>query len=1011
MYCKYCGNELKENMKFCHNCGSRIEIQPSQPHSSSAKRYANRNHRVNPSSMQARPYKQAEPYTPPKADPMSEAYDATVKVTPPTSHIPHTNPTPPMPEESPKKRKPPKRRKRGPAILGCVLAVVVLGLLIFLLINLKKHNWSFSELFKKEPEDVVMENVSIDPSEAILFAENTFVTEENYQSFPLTLRCREDVAVDQIHLVDEGGNALKLNTASEPTGTVCISDYTYADYEATVDLSGFWQNEAIEWKLTALSDEKEVSSFCVNKDYEITDEMTDRLSDVMTDLGEYVETLYETNKKGETIVKDPEKLVDQVEEWLEQNDDILLYHRADAQTVYYVTVDGLASGYALTPVYEEPNQGCAGSGVPSDEKTIKKSHFTYDTSMNATFIDADVLLMCPVREALNNRDGKGTEKAARAVANAYNGHFTLLTDRGEETTASSSVMDTIINREWEEYGTVLLVTHGNSFRRDSDGTSYVFFEMTESKDRENADRKFRNYLNSLQSSYLLPVDSYKISNNMDGWEDASKTKTYASMPDVKLLYIRQDHYFADISNEHLLTDSSYTILITSNFLRAIYSGSTFPHTLFYLGACHSFEDQEFIEFLNQRGASAVIGYDGQIHVNVEESISKHLFDQMLKENEDTIHNTAVRNNNIEEAFDKGIPLIMEGLADASLKYGTLIGEHTASGPSVSGSTSFVYEGYGEMSGRVIDEDGDAVEGATIQVYRYWNKKIQKGKTYATSDKDGNFKIPHVPYGMLVLQAYNKDSEAFINTSLLSPEMKDLTFTLEVNEITVIGCVIDAERDDPIPNALVTVDGKEKRTDADGMFEFTVLKGKDYPMSASADGYKGTSGTLNVGDAKGKKVTLPDIKLNKIKEPEVEPELEEPGPSGPVPVDPVPVDPTPTQPENGNDAEQECQNFIASNLVGTWQNDGGMPVPGRKVFYMNTVEIYSTSDGKNYNLVAAYPYECQKTDYGYYIKIDGSNGTYGYRYEWEYPEALTYMGNGDPYSTDGYSGTSSMSKIF
>ena len=73
----------------------------------------------------------------------------------------------------------------------------------------------------------------------------------------------------------------------------------------------------------------------------------------------------------------------------------------------------------------------------------------------------------------------------------------------------------------------------------------------------------------------------------------------------------------------------------------------------------------------------------------------------------------------------------------------------------------------------------------------------------------------------------------------------------------------------------------------------------------------------------------------------------------------------------------------------------------KSYYWNGKDayVYSSKDKVTYD----------KTVYGYYITVHTKKGKYGYRLNFEYMDVLELIGNGDPYSQEGYSGSSSLSR--
>ena len=110
-----------------------------------------------------------------------------------------------------------------------------------------------------------------------------------------------------------------------------------------------------------------------------------------------------------------------------------------------------------------------------------------------------------------------------------------------------------------------------------------------------------------------------------------------------------------------------------------------------------------------------------------------------------------------------------------------------------------------------------------------------------------------------------------------------------------------------------------------------------------------------------------------------------------------------QPETEDtQTELEATQSVPLSLVqGTWYTFGGLPYNLRVVISGTKVTGYvRDSEEPWYEREIT---DITKTDYGYYFHI----GDYGYRMLLPDQQTLTLMGNGDPYSTEGYSGTDSL----
>ena len=108
------------------------------------------------------------------------------------------------------------------------------------------------------------------------------------------------------------------------------------------------------------------------------------------------------------------------------------------------------------------------------------------------------------------------------------------------------------------------------------------------------------------------------------------------------------------------------------------------------------------------------------------------------------------------------------------------------------------------------------------------------------------------------------------------------------------------------------------------------------------------------------------------------------------------------------AATKAQEKKALSLIkGTWYTQGGMPYPRKVVFSGKNIKIY---DSRSNIYTRRKINKITKTSYGYYFRIPlGGGRYYGYRLHSNNKSTLHYMGNGSPYSSSGYSGSSSLTR--
>lgn len=95
------------------------------------------------------------------------------------------------------------------------------------------------------------------------------------------------------------------------------------------------------------------------------------------------------------------------------------------------------------------------------------------------------------------------------------------------------------------------------------------------------------------------------------------------------------------------------------------------------------------------------------------------------------------------------------------------------------------------------------------------------------------------------------------------------------------------------------------------------------------------------------------------------------------------------------------------IEGTWYTCGGTPYHYKIVFDGNDVKAYlPNSDTVDYERIVS---NVTLTDYGCFFQISYENGSYGYRWDKNDSETLALVNTTDPYSTEGYSGTDSLTR--
>ncbi|MDR1642001.1 MAG: DUF5050 domain-containing protein [Clostridiales bacterium] len=259
------------------------------------------------------------------------------------------------------------------------------------------------------------------------------------------------------------------------------------------------------------------------------------------------------------------------------------------------------------------------------------------------------------------------------------------------------VIYSIMAGELSNYGTVILNTHGGISSRE-DGSEMLELLVFASKDKANAD----SLLERLKNEGKL--NSFYLGNK-------------------RLLSIG-------------LKNDSFSILATSDYIMRSYQSLHFDNTVFYLGACDSYADKRFVQFLVNHGAKCVAGYASEVSIDTESQIFEEFFGKLIPANE--------------SGGLRGLPLAAledEKIYDAEcslLAYANL---------------DFTYGDYGDLAGAIKDKDtNEPYEGIAIEAWRFQNQEfIRIAET--TSKSDGGFLFERLPWGVYDLRVSGEDIES------------------------------------------------------------------------------------------------------------------------------------------------------------------------------------------------------------------------------------------------------------
>jgi protocatechuate 3,4-dioxygenase beta subunit len=177
-----------------------------------------------------------------------------------------------------------------------------------------------------------------------------------------------------------------------------------------------------------------------------------------------------------------------------------------------------------------------------------------------------------------------------------------------------------------------------------------------------------------------------------------------------------------------------------------------------------------------------------------------------------------------------------------------------------------------VQGRVVDQDGKPVEGATIYA-RQWRGNSNRLHLEAKSDADGNFRLSDMPADEVKYDV-SKDGYMVVEDFAMSPSADTYLVTLKA-PVTIIGSVVDVETGKPLEKFLLREgidygDGRapdwmlyRTKTISNGKYELKIIQeGFRYRVRVEADGYMpGESRVFRAYDPDQGEITY-DFKLKK-----------------------------------------------------------------------------------------------------------------------------------------------------
>lgn len=449
--------------------------------------------------------------------------------------------------------------------------------------------------------------------------------------------------------------------------------------------------------------------------------------------------------------------LDAVLKYLRKNKNIVSFELVE-NTVYFTMTNGETSFFAVSEA-----DGTFSTGGSPDDSDINGAYseeieivegdcdpLTYfdpaqNRNENITTINPNVLIMAPIRQAENAKspifnlgaaNGNAEESLGKKIASElYRGSYDLKVNRE---------CDANLVRRWDEYGTILLNTHGP----DNDGLL--------SYDNRNCD-----------STYFMMGSMYgfsPINHGMDEFKALGENWECATDDlEENRYYWKRGGIYRGIHLTHLnvLGVVECSVFVTSDHMMYLLEDAEFENTVFVFDVCNGLSDDLFNNFLLSKGASCIWGYTESVNGETSQALIADLYDYFFAVEAQTDHS----------------------------KYTTLISENqsrtggffdvTLECRRPDDGVLYTYDAYTELTGTVTDElSGEPVKNVKINVYRYYDGEKQFYKDVKTGD-DGTYTISKIPYGIYMLEGVYGDRHIFVNFSIGHATQKVVNF--EVSE--------------------------------------------------------------------------------------------------------------------------------------------------------------------------------------------------------------------------------------
>ena len=555
-----------------------------------------------------------------------------------------------------------------------------------------------------EAEDVY------EPEELILFADRNEFQMGEQGAVKLTVLCQESVT-EPVTITDNTGYEVAV-LENDGSGQLVTTVWLQS------------QEPRSGW-LKASSGGAESAPVSYYVIPEITQEMADRLVEVSTDLGDYVE---------EAEFEDPlsEEALDAVQSWLEEDNRVLEVKPA-GEGLLYATTDNLIGSYGLSRV--TPNTFgyvSADEAFEADQAGESLSGLYIASEIPRT--NTDLLHISPIPD----------DYAVKYCSDAFRDSEEKLLDRvggNLDWMEAEHAIQMLANGDIADYGMTVINTHGSLIER-SDGSSMLLMNMGE-RTRDEVDElmELLEYTARQRSAA-----SYTSGNIKNVWGLLDDTSTLRWILDVT------------INPEG---EAKYVLKMSSNYLESALGDRVFDNTIVYFAVCYARADDQMVKMLHRHGASAFIGCREDLDVGVAAAFLEQMAEVMgLPANEYSFGALIHVSGNVLTSVDEMVKTSVYPDKEGYEGYRQALKEKPLRYSFLNDGGNRVFAGFGEVQGHVLDQDLKEIQEAQVTLYQWLNHEFEEVWSGETGE-DGGFLAEEVPYGVYGILAEKDGNKGFV----------------------------------------------------------------------------------------------------------------------------------------------------------------------------------------------------------------------------------------------------------